>query len=148
MVSTTHPQTPVVSFALEEDTRGPGLSLVNTLSGGRCFPFSRKPTRGRTVLLTAGHVTINITRSHARFLAAEVARAPHPHPAPRGWPCSQPLRPRARVPEARSGPSETHLVPDLTSMCESSPPAAEVAKGRPRPAVGRQARESILGSAY
>lgn len=39
MVSTTHPQAPVTSFVLEEDTRGTGLSLVNTLSGGRCFPF-------------------------------------------------------------------------------------------------------------
>lgn len=36
MVSTTHPQAPVMSFALEEDARGPGLSVVNTLSGGRC----------------------------------------------------------------------------------------------------------------
>lgn len=41
-------------------------------------PFSRKPTRGCAVLLTAGHVTINFTRSHARFLAAEVPRPPPP----------------------------------------------------------------------
>lgn len=55
---------------------------------------------------------------------------------------------RARVPDARSCQSETHLVTDLTSMCVPSPPAGEVAKRRPRPAVGGQAQESILGSAY
>lgn len=101
------------------------------------------------MLLTAGHVTINFTRSHARFLAAEVA---HPHPPPRPHPPPVALQPaaphRARVPEARSCPSETHLVPDLTSMCVPSPPAGEVAERRPRPAVGGQAQESILGSAY